>query len=159
MAGSYAKKAVARMIQWARDGVVALSRAVAPLTRGDAVTVTTEFGADEMGVGGADPTDRFSRDLTAEEISNESVEIFKIKKPDFLGDSQWEFRLGRESFPASVGDGEWLDRFRGRRVPLLPGDALKVRVKTTTRFGHDGEALSTRREIRKLLREIRLPAE
>ena len=52
--------------------------------------------------------------LTSEIITSTSEMILKIKKPDYLGDSKWEFRHRRETINARIIDNDWLAQFRNR---------------------------------------------
>lgn len=52
--------------------------------------------------------------------------ILKIKKPDFLGNSKWEFKYENETIRANISDENWLEAFRNKTVKVGPGDALSV---------------------------------
>lgn len=97
--------------------------------------------------------------LTKEVLSGQSTMILKVKKPDFLGESQWEFRHGRRSFQGKIVDLDWLQRFQARKVNVQPGDALRALVTVEVMYGHDGEAIGDRYVIDKVLDVIDLPAQ
>jgi len=67
--------------------------------------------------------------LTARTIENHAELLLKIKKPDYLGDSQWELRHGSRNVPAQIEDAAWLHRFQTRQVNVRPGDAIRGRVR------------------------------
>ena len=67
-----------------------------------------------------------------------------MKKPDFLGDSQWEFKHGKKTIRAKVADETWLNTFRKREIDVRPGDALRCIVVVAYDYGHDGELLRER---------------
>lgn len=46
--------------------------------------------------------------LTKEAFSNESITILKIKKPDYLGPSMWDFTHNRKLISAKILHQEWL---------------------------------------------------
>jgi hypothetical protein len=46
--------------------------------------------------------------LVNESLVNDAQMILMVKKPDFLGDSKWEFRYGTTSLQAKMQDLEWL---------------------------------------------------
>jgi len=52
--------------------------------------------------------------------------VVVIKKPDYLGDSQWELRLKSRTIRAHILDLDWLRSFRKRQFEIKPGDALRV---------------------------------
>ncbi|MDE0243931.1 MAG: hypothetical protein OXM59_01080 [Gammaproteobacteria bacterium] len=77
-----------------------------------------------------------------------------VKKPDYLGESMWEFRLGSRSINAKIEDKEWLTSFQGRQVDVRPGDALDCTVRVVMMYDHDNELLSEKHfveRVRKVL--------
>jgi hypothetical protein len=93
--------------------------------------------------------------LTREAITYRADMILKVKRPDFLGDSKWEFRYDRKPFIAKVADQEWLFRYRNSEIPLNPGDALKAHVETTVRYGHEGDVVSIQHTILRIIEIIK----
>ncbi len=87
--------------------------------------------------------DSIEKLLTKERITNREVLILKVKKPDYLGESKWEFQSGK-IIPARVEDFDWLKKFRARNqeAHVLPGDSLKVKVDHSTSYGFEGEIIS-----------------
>lgn len=80
--------------------------------------------------------------------------ILKIKKPDFLEASQWDFRHGRDSFTAKMLDERFLDDFHEKRVLLGPGDAIEALVHTEVLYGFDNEVVITHNSVEKVLNVI-----
>jgi len=85
--------------------------------------------------------------LTKEKISNESEMILKVKKPDYLGESQWELRHEKLTIYAKINDTDWLKQFQDRQVNVRPGDSLKAKVKTTVNYDFNNEVIGTHYEI------------
>ncbi len=75
---------------------------------------------------------------------------FIVKKPDYLGESQWELRHGTRSILAKIEDREWLNAFQNRRVNIRPGDALKCQVRMEMSYGIDNELISEHFYIEKV---------
>jgi hypothetical protein len=79
-----------------------------------------------------------------ESLLTESVDkivsemMLLVKKPDYLGNSMWEFRLPDHAIEAKMLDDDWLQRFRRQEIPLQPGDALRAIVRTETAHGFEG---------------------
>lgn len=92
--------------------------------------------------------------LTAETISNTGVMILKVKKPDYLGASQWDMRHGSRSVQAKFEDIGWLGRFQNRRENVRPGDALRAEVRIEVRYGHDGEVVGEHYIVTRVLAVI-----
>ena len=65
-----------------------------------------------------------------------------MKKPDYLGESQWDFRHGTTSMSARIEDSKWLGEFQTRRIDVKPGDALRCRVRIEISYGFDNEVVA-----------------
>ena len=85
--------------------------------------------------------------LKIREIENTNDMILVIKKPDFLGDSQWEFKKGKETITAKIEDEKWLNRFKNGLVVIIPNDALHVDLYEKAIFDKNGMMLSVKRSI------------
>lgn len=137
------------------QGMRRISESVAGLEEGDQVTLSGEAGEASVSPGlvitEADIADLFTGDT----ISNEVEKILMVRKPDFLGDTMWEFRYEKKAFSAKIEDEEWLSLFRAGETIIRPGDALRVKVLETTSYGRDGEMLSEARVIVKVVSVIR----
>lgn len=80
-----------------------------------------------------------------ETIENpETTMLLAVKKPDFLGDSQWEFKHGKKLIKARVADETWIEEFRSRKIDVRPGDALRCVVVVAYDYGYEGELLRER---------------
>ena len=76
--------------------------------------------------------------------------ILAVKKPDYLGDSKWEFRHGKRNISAKVEDEKWLREFQSRKIDVRPGDSLKCQVEIENLYGHDNELISENFTIKKI---------
>jgi hypothetical protein len=85
--------------------------------------------------------------LVKESLESEAPMILIVKRPDFLGDSRWEFRHGKQPFEAKLMDAAWLADFRNGVVVLRPGDGLRAKVRSVVRYGHDGELIDSKHEV------------
>ena len=92
--------------------------------------------------------------LTAETIFSTSEMILKIKKPDYLGDSKWEFRHRKEAINARIEDAEWMNRFRNREIALKPGDSIKATVNIEVKYDFDREVTAVNHTITKIIEVI-----
>ncbi|MBI5598429.1 MAG: hypothetical protein HY890_01675 [Deltaproteobacteria bacterium] len=93
--------------------------------------------------------------LTRESIESQQMMILKVRKPDYLGDSRWDFRHGDRSLPAKITDTLWLQGFQNREEDVRPGDSIKAEVKITTKYGDDLDVISVGYEILKVLEVIK----
>ncbi len=84
-------------------------------------------------------------------LDNNATVILQIKRPDFLGDTQWEFRHGDTKLSAKIEDKEWLAKYRMATIKVFPGDSLKVTLHTTTVYSKSNELLSEKNIITKVI--------
>lgn len=82
--------------------------------------------------------------LTQEIVVSESELLLLVKKPDYLGNSRWEFRLEDHAIEAKVQDEAWLERFQAGRIVLRPGDALRALVRSEAYRGFEGNLVATK---------------
>lgn len=94
--------------------------------------------------------------ITKERICQQSEMILKVKKPDYLGESKWDFRHGGRSFPAKVVHKEWLQSFQNREINIRPGDSIRARVELTDRYDYEGELIATDFNILEILEVIQM---
>lgn len=118
--------------------IIKLTKATYTLSDGDQLYYQSKSGEVTM------PT---KRNISQEEIetllisstkTSETEAVLKVKKPDYLGNSKWNFRWNDSSIDAKIESKEWLSSFQQGEVAVLPGDSLKAVVKThTTTDIHD----------------------
>lgn len=89
--------------------------------------------------------------LTTEEIKSENIVYYKIRRPDFLGDSQWDFKHGNKSLKVKILHEEWLDDFQKGKVIVVPGDSLKVKIRQNFKYNKNGYLISEKTEIIEVL--------
>lgn len=94
----------------------------------------------------------------ATETRSDGEIILTVRKPDYLGDTMWQFSHGKTSITAPIVDEEWLTDWHARRVPLLPGDALKCRVTFIFVYDENGTLIDQKMEITKVLQVIQAPS-
>ena len=87
--------------------------------------------------------------LAIKEIQVHSVPsmVLIVRKPDYLGTSMWDLRLGKRPLSAKIEHEEWLREFQSRRVDVRPGDALKCKVRIEMMYGHDNELINEKHYI------------
>ncbi len=120
-----------------------VARALSPLNPHDKVRYISSAGESDFNVSLAwDKLD--INDLAVRETisSPPSPMILAVKRPDYLGASQWEFRHGKRSIRGKIDDQEWLERFQSRQVDVRPGDALRCQVRHEVSYGYDNEVVS-----------------
>lgn len=95
--------------------------------------------------------------LTKQTLTSAQDMILKVKKPDYLGESMWDFKHGGATFSAKIKDEGWLQKFQLREVDTRPGDSLHVRVEIVQKYDYDNNLVATHYTVLKVL-EV-LPAE
>jgi hypothetical protein len=92
--------------------------------------------------------------LAKETIINESELILKVKKPDYLGESMWDFRFGDKTIPVSVQDTDWLEKFQSRKAIVRPGDSIRGIIKISHRYDYNGELIGTHYLLTRIIEVI-----
>jgi hypothetical protein len=80
---------------------------------------------------------------TRETITNNAQMILQVKKPDFLGESMWDFRHQGRTIQAKIVDLNWLHRFHTREFIIAPGDSIRAMVNIETKYGYDNDVVTT----------------
>ena len=95
--------------------------------------------------------DSVTDSLAKHEEINQNTFILKINKVDFMGNSKWEFRLGKSKITAHIEDEEWLKRYKTGKIVLVPGDSLKVLMEVKMQYGKGYDLICTLFKIIKVL--------
>ena len=119
-----------------------ITEAVRPLSDHDSAVLVVDEG-DGLTINRSFHIERAELEqlLTRETIVTPREMYLQVKKPDYLGRSQWEFRHGNNALSARIDDDPWLRRFQKREIDVRPGDALHVKVVQTECYGHDNELI------------------
>lgn len=140
------------------EGIQDISASLSHLTEGDSATYIVPN----------EPEAKFNltfqlapesiEDLIAKEtLTSESEMILKVKKPDYLSESMWDFRHGKGTISVSVSDKEWLEKFQARKMDVRPQDSIRANVKISNRYDQDGELIATHYDILKVIDVIHAP--
>lgn len=141
------------------ESILALSEATDPLIEGDGVKYLSADGTDILNTRFRVTAERIEEILTHEIIVNTDKMILKVKKPDFLGDSMWDFRYEGKKLAAKVQDTDWLKQFHNGEVLLRPGDALRGLVEIQTKYGQDEEVIAIHHRVLKVEEVIQKTAQ
>jgi hypothetical protein len=95
--------------------------------------------------------------LTKETKTSERPERLKVKKPDYLGESMWEFVFQGRVIMAKIVDHNWLLSFQSRKIDVRPGDALSVLLQTQINYGFQGEEIAVHHRVSRVDEVIRSP--
>ena len=129
------------------ESVKLISDATIPLRPGDQATYITSEGEFPINPSFRVTTEQIEAVLTQQSITSQSEMILKVKRPDLLGDSMWDFRYQGKKLPAKVLDVVWMEQFRRGEIPLRPGDAIHGLVETETKYGQDLEVIAVHYKI------------
>lgn len=132
-----------------------INKALEPLNSKDRATIISSFGKATFNIGLSFNTDDIDELLTKETHESESTMILKVKRPDYLGTSMWDFKHGNKSISAKITDLDWLDNFQKRKVDIRPGDSLRARVVTKIKYGYEFEYLGQSYVVVKIEEVIR----
>lgn len=129
-----------------------ISKSLKPLSETDKFRYESEYGSASFEVGFSVDIEKMEDLITNEKIESESKMILKVKKPDYLGESKWEFKHGQKSIYARISDVEWLSRFQNREEDVRPQDSLVCEVKITVKYDQSYEVISEAYEVTKVIK-------
>lgn len=89
--------------------------------------------------------------VTHETITNQQIVILKIQKVAFIGNSKWEFRIGKNKLAMHIEDERWLEAYKNGHIILVPGDSLKVRMEETMQYSDNNELICSEARIVEIL--------
>jgi hypothetical protein len=95
--------------------------------------------------------------LAIRTVTNNNELILKVKKPDYLGSSMWEFHYDGRTIEAKIQDNGWLAEFQGDGAGLRPGGALRATVRVEVAYDDQNESLPPRYTVLKILEVIPPP--
>jgi hypothetical protein len=131
-----------------------VSEATIPLLPGDTALFLSPEGAVPINTAFRLTPEAIESILTIDSATNETEMILMVKKPDFLGNSMWDFRHDGKRIPAKVTDTRWLESFHRGAVALRSGDALRAWVEIQTNYGTDREIVGVHYRIVEVLEVI-----
>ena len=136
--------------------IVKYQDAISELKEGDKVYY---LPADERARVKFNTSFEISSESIEDLVSDESIDqdmdmILQVKKPDYLGNSKWDFRHNKRVISAKIFDEDWLEEFRNRRLIIYPGDAIRATVRCVVKYSR-GTVISETYEIKKVIRIIR----
>lgn len=132
-----------------------INKALEPLSEDDSAVLISKHGQASFNLQLDFSTDDIEDLITKEKHQSESTMILKVKKPDYLGNSMWDFKHGSKSISAKIVDAEWLNDFQKRKIDIRPGDSLRARVMTTIKYGYELTLVGLSYEITKIEEVIR----
>jgi hypothetical protein len=92
--------------------------------------------------------------LTKETIESQAIMILKVKKPDYLGESKWEFKYENRKLEAKIKDSNWLSDYHNGKIDFRPGASLRVSMKIAVKYDYENEVISTQYEILEVIEII-----
>ena len=119
------------MLESLKDISVSLS----PLVEGDRVKyISLDHGESTFNPGLKLSSENIEDLIGRKTTVKQGEKILKIKKPDYLGESMWDFKYGQLTIQASILDKRWLADFHSGKIRILPGNLLRAIVSEYYRF-------------------------
>jgi hypothetical protein len=143
---SYTPVSVPKLI----DNIDRINTTLQPLNHKDKVSFLSQQGDATFNLDFNFVPNEIEDLLTKETLSNTSLMILKVKKPDYLGNSQWEFKYDKRTIFVKISDADWLTSFQQRKQDVRPGDSIKGTVKIDVKYGYDMNVINTHYEIIKV---------
>ncbi|WP_202841010.1 hypothetical protein [Luteimonas saliphila] len=136
-------------------GVIAeIDRSISLLDQRDTVRYESPYGNIELPHIQHVHEDLIRQLLTKEIIISDDERIVKVKKPDFLGRSQWVLKYAGHSIYASIDHAEWLSAYQSGEIEVKPGDSLRVLMHEEVFYGHNMEVVHVTHSVRRVLEVI-----
>lgn len=89
--------------------------------------------------------------ITDKKMESTNNMFLKVRKPDYLGETQWLFKHGTTPINAPINDIEWLQKFQSRQIDVRPGDSLECKVKIVLYYDHNKELINKKYSIEEVL--------
>lgn len=124
-----------------------LSDAISPLITEDRALLITDNRPQIINPNFHLTAEAIEKILTEKTFSHDQEMILKVKKPDFLGQSMWEFKLGHKSLLVKILDRKWLESFHKQKVTVKPGDSLHGLVRHQENVDQRGQLISETYQI------------
>lgn len=131
-----------------------MTSATATLTEDDKVRYLTSEESTPFNISFKIIPEAIEDLITKETIESSMEMILRVKKPDYLGDSRWEFKYENKTIPMKVLDMEWLTDFQNRKIDVRPGDSIRAKVQIIAKYGYDLDVVSTHYNISKIIHVI-----
>lgn len=129
-----------------------ISKSLESLNKNDKVYYDSEYGRATFNLDLSIDLEKMEDLITGEIYESVTPMILKVKKPDYLGDSMWEFKHGSKTISAKITHTKWLRDFQDRNVDVRPQDSLVCNVKTINKYDFSYELLSVSYEVVEVLR-------
>jgi hypothetical protein len=123
--------------------IAAIGQALEPLASTDKFMLTNANAIAPFNLSFRLAPETIEQLTTSQTLANTSTVILKVRRPDFVGDTQWEFKHGVQTLRAKINDKDWLQAFQNRQVDVRPGDALKVKLESVVNYDFKNEVAST----------------
>jgi len=136
-----------------------LGNAVMPLVENDIVKFSGNGEILELNKNFMVLPETIEEILTERVITGKYEIILKVKKPDYLGQSMWEFKHEGKLIPAKVLHVDWLQKFQKKEVTLGPGDSIRAIVEVKVNYDRYGEVINSHYTIIEVKEIIPLPKE
>lgn len=131
-----------------------INESIKDLNEKDQAYVKSDLGDAKFNLTLSIDSENLEELLTNESIKSNTKMILKVKKPDYLADSQWTFKHGSKTINAKITDLEWLANFHNRKIDVRPQDSLVCEVEINAKYDHNYELIGSTHEIVKVIRLI-----
>jgi|AntRauTorckE6833_2_1112554.scaffolds.fasta_scaffold00228_2 hypothetical protein len=133
------------------NGIKKLSSSTSNLAEEDTVEYITKDGTIRFNKDFKYDAEKIESLLTREILSSTNEMVLKVKKPDYLGESMWDFKHGDHPIQAKIIHTEWLANFQSRSLDLRPGDSIRAMVEVQVSYGYKNEIIATHHYVKEVL--------
>ncbi len=129
--------------------------ATSNLSTNDSAFFISSQGSVQIPQGMYIPAQTIENLLTKEKRSYEREMILRIKKPDYLGASMWDFHYNNRTIQVKITDSHWLNDFQTGKLDVRPGDSLKAKVLMVFKYGFDNNIIAEHYYLDRVIQVIK----
>ncbi|MCX8501518.1 MAG: hypothetical protein ORO03_07480 [Alphaproteobacteria bacterium] len=120
------------------------------LLKDDEAKIVSSEGEIRFNMNYIIPVEKIEDLIVSRTITQTVNLILPIKKPDYLAQTRWQMRHGKQNISAKIDDTDWLQRFHAREFDLRPGDALECVVEIANSYDLENELVDEKFRILKV---------
>lgn len=121
--------------------------------KNDRIIFKTEHSSHELDKSSTKKPSKYV-DEVSKDSHGEMEMILTIRKPDLLGNAQWEFRHGNDPLNANIDDETWLSSLHKGEIAIVSGNGIECTVIYKYEYDDKGNLISKHHAISKIHRVI-----
>jgi len=92
--------------------------------------------------------------ITERQVVSTAILSLKVKRPDYLGDSKWDFKFDKKTINVKILDEEWLVKFKKGIIVIPAGSSLSAEVRIIHKYDKASQLISETYEIIRVIKIV-----